>query len=54
MYNSLIMGAASFGEYDKYINELKRLGVDRILEIYNDALTRQNKQETALKGDNRE
>lgn len=43
MYSKLILGAASFDEYDAHIERLKELGLDRVLEIYNNALAAQKK-----------
>lgn len=35
--SKMIVGERSISEWDKLIDECKRLGVDKVLKVYNDA-----------------
>ena len=44
MFASFVMGTESLDNYDQYLNQLKTIGVERYVELYQTALERYNKR----------
>ena len=37
-----VLGQQPLSEWDNYVDQLKKLGIEDVLKVYNDALARQN------------
>lgn len=42
MIGNIIMGAMDLADYDTVVSQAKDMGIERVVSIYNEALTRYN------------